>query len=248
MKKDKFKVGLLTTINAPLLPFYISALISQGIRDLYVICDSKLESEKDLNIWFERTGGAFERVDGGNVSIYHLESLMIPFYFVTSHNHQSTLNIIENRKIKCLLNAGTPRKLSKNVIQATKHGVLNIHPGILPEYRGCTAVEWAILNDDKVGNTAHFMVKDYDAGPIITSEWYEFPTDADYRSIRVRVYRDGCILAGKAMRVISEKRITQKDAIIQDESRAKYWNPIPEIKMKQVVDKLKNGNYKYQSL
>ena len=125
---------------------------------------------------------------------------------------------------------------------------MNVHPGILPEYRGCSAVEWAIFNDDKVGNTAHFMTEGYDEGPIIQSEWYEFPKDADYKSIRVRVYRDGCVLAGKALRVIRDSKMTPCDGVAQDESKARYWDPIPEDKFNNVLRIIENGEFLYQRM
>ena len=119
---------------------------------------------------------------------------------------------------------------------------------MLPDYRGCSAVEWAILNDDKVGNTAHFMTEEYDEGPIIESEWYEFQKTATYQSIRIEVYRAGCTLAAKALRLISDKNMKQSDAVKQNPSAGRFWKPIPDEKMDQVIQKVINKNYKYQRL
>ena len=107
-------------------------------------------------------------------------------------------------------------------------------------------MEWAIYNDDKIGNTAHFMDEGYDTGPIIVSEWYEFPTDADYQSIRTRIYRDGCLLAGKALKQIQMVNMKPKDANVQGEGV--YRKPIPEDKMKKVYEKLEQQLYRYQCL
>ena len=126
--------------------------------------------------------------------------------------------------------------------------MVNVHPGLLPQYRGSSAVEWAIYSDDKIGNTAHFMGEGYDTGPIINSEWYEFPNDASYQSIRVRVYRDGCVLAGNTLRAINDTRMTPKDGLIQDEAKAKYWDPIPDNKFKEVLKKIATKKYAYQIL
>ena len=77
-------------------------------------------------------------------------------------------------KVDCFLNAGTQRKLSKDFLAIASNGIINIHPGILPDYRGCSCVEWALLNNDMIGNTAHFMDLNYDTGPIIEIEKYTF--------------------------------------------------------------------------
>ena len=245
--KKKFKIGLLTTIDNPLLPFFIKGILVQKLNDIIVICDSKMISKKNKKIWFERTGKAFERGDNEKFNIYTLDTEKIPFYFVKNHNNSTTEELIKNLKFDVLLNAGTPRKLSSNILKSTKHGVLNIHPGLLPEYRGCSAVEWAIYNDEKVANTAHFMTEEYDEGPIIKSEFYEFPSDLDYKSIRLKVYKNGCSLAGKALSLMKEKNMIPSDGIIQNESVSKYWNPIPQNKFEKVIEKIIQKKYTYQT-
>ncbi len=237
----KFRVGLLTTIDSPLLTFIISSILEQKLTDIVVICDSKKIKDKDRKIWQERTGGVFDR-------IVDVKAMMIPFYFVNSHNDEDTLNLIDFLSIDVLLNAGTPRKIKKHIIESTKHGVVNVHPGVLPYYRGCSVVEWAIFNDDKIGNTAHFMTEGYDDGNIIFCESYKFQSNADYKSIRVKVYREGIIMAGKALRLIFDKRITSSDITPQDHNLAKYWKPIPDEKFTKVIDLVNHGQYKYQIL
>ena len=241
-----FRIGVLSTIDSPLLPFFLESILGQKMKNIVVICDSKKIASKDKKIFFERTGGEFERFDYRNSNIYQVGNAMIPFYFVKNHNDEQTLNLINSLSLDVLLNAGTPRKLKKHILEGTKHGVVNIHPGILPYYRGCSAVEWALFNNDKVGNTAHFMTKGYDEGNIILSEWYNFPSDANYKSIRVRVYRESIILAGKTLRLIFEKKIISTDGVPQDHNLAKYWDPIPDEKFAQVVESVNNGRYKYQ--
>ena len=44
---DSYCVGLLSTVDQPLLPFYLAAILSQKIENIVVICDSKKISEKD---------------------------------------------------------------------------------------------------------------------------------------------------------------------------------------------------------
>jgi methionyl-tRNA formyltransferase len=243
-----FNFGFLSTISAPLLPLLIESALCNGCNNIIVICDSKISSEKDVKIWQERTGGMFERTISENVSIYNFGESMIPFFFVDSHNSEQTIDIIKSMGIDCLFNAGTPRKLSDSILNSVEYGVVNIHPGILPEYRGCTCVEWAIYNDEKIGNTAHFMDKGYDTGPIITSEWYEFPRDSDYQAIRVKVYQEGCLLAGRVLSEVKKNKIRPSDAFKQNLSRGRFWSPIPDDKMSLVLQKANSSKYKYQVL
>lgn len=247
MSRD-FRVGVLATIDSPLLPHYLSAVIGHGITDIVVICDSKTFSEKDKQIWKDRTGGIFESTEYGVTSVYDAALSRIPYYFVTNHNDESCEQLIRSLGVDVLLNGGTPRRLTKNIIEVTKHGVLNVHPGLLPKYRGCSAVEWALFNNDKIGNTVHFMTEGYDEGNVVLDEWYEFPKQCDYQSIRVQVYREGMRLAGRAMELIRDQRLTADDGIVQNNELAKYWDPIPDELFAEVLSLVSGGRYKYQCL
>jgi methionyl-tRNA formyltransferase len=218
------------------------------LKDIVVICDSKNISDKDKKIWFERTGKVYNINNKKDVNIYQITKAKIPFFFVNNHNDEETLNLIKSLSVDVLLNGGTPRKLNQHILKVTKHGVVNVHPGVLPYYRGCSAVEWALFNNDKIGNTAHFMTEGYDEGNIIYLECYNFHATADYQSIRVKVYREGCILAGKALRMIYDKKITSSDGVAQDQKLAKYWDPIPDEKFFKVIELVNKGKYKYQIL
>lgn len=92
------------------------------------------------------------------------------------------------------------------------------------------------------------MSEGYDTGPIIATEWYEFPKDADYQAIRNKVYQAGCSLAGKVLSVIQNTKMTPDDATAQDEISAHYWDPIPDEKMAEVLEKISARAYKYQRL
>ena len=132
------------------------------------------------------------------------------------------------------------------LLQIIKKGVVNIHPGILPHYRGCSCVEWAILNDDPVGNTAHFMDSDYDTGPIITSESYSFPSHSKYTEIRNTIYIKGCQLAAKVLKDIENNKISLKSCTFQNPNEGKYWDPIPHNLEINAINKANLGKYKFQ--
>ena len=233
--KKRHMFGFLSTITDPLLPFWIDGAHQSGIENIVVICDSMLLDEKESGIWEERTGSAFEKIDNGGLNIYSPIFLHTPFYFVENHNSVSLLRLVEKLDLTCLFNAGTPRQLSQRILSSVSNGVVNVHPGLLPKYRGCTAVEWALYNGDKVGNTAHFMDRGYVTGPIITSECYEFPPGADYKTIRSMVYKNGCVLAGKVLSMIQDDDLKPVDASSQDPNEGECRRPIPEEKMSAML-------------
>lgn len=67
-----------------------------------------------------------------------------------------------------LLVFGFNWKIPRDVIDSIEYGALNIHPSLLPKYRGPSPIPWAIRNGDRdLGITIHRMTEKIDAGPIL---------------------------------------------------------------------------------
>ena len=78
------------------------------------------------------------------------------------------LELLKKRKINLICLAGFMRILSKNFIQNFKGEILNIHPSLLPKYKGLNTHERAIKNKDRYsGCTVHFVSAKLDSGKII---------------------------------------------------------------------------------
>ncbi len=75
---------------------------------------------------------------------------------------------INNKKIKLICLAGFMRILSKNFIKRFKGKILNIHPSLLPKYKGLNTYQRTISNNEKYsGCTVHFVNSRLDSGKII---------------------------------------------------------------------------------
>ena len=78
------------------------------------------------------------------------------------------LNFLLVKKIKFICLAGFMKILSKNFIKKFKGKIINIHPSLLPKYKGLNTHKKAIENNDKFGGcSVHFVTKKLDSGKII---------------------------------------------------------------------------------
>ena len=78
------------------------------------------------------------------------------------------LKLLKKRKINLICLAGFMKILSKSFIQSFKGQMLNIHPSLLPKYKGLNTHEKAINNKDSYsGCTVHFVSSKLDSGKII---------------------------------------------------------------------------------
>jgi methionyl-tRNA formyltransferase len=63
--------------------------------------------------------------------------------------------------------ASFPARIPDDALAAPRHGIINMHPGLLPRYRGPNPLGWSIRNGDpELGLTVHRMTSELDAGPI----------------------------------------------------------------------------------
>ena len=233
------RLGLLSSYGHPQLPLFVKALIEHGVSEPAIICDTKQMSAKDIEIWNRRTEGSLDIAPSFATSMPPGTAKPLAYYVVPSHNDPACLSLLKSLEIDVLLNAGTPRKLSAAILEYPLHGVINIHPGVLPQYRGCSCVEHALLNGDTVGNTAHLMNEGYDTGPIIEVESYDITQGSSYSEIRTMVYRRGYDLAARILSKLQSQHPSPLSSHPQDEAQAVYWKPISNQDLQRIDERLK---------
>tara|TARA_B100001173_G_scaffold264510_1_gene239176 strand:- start:72 stop:647 length:576 start_codon:yes stop_codon:yes gene_type:complete len=91
------------------------------------------------------------------------------FYFKKKKIAENKILLeLKKNKIDLICLAGFMEILSKNFIKNFKGKILNIHPSLLPKYKGLNTYERAIKNKEKYsGCTVHFVNSKLDSGKII---------------------------------------------------------------------------------
>jgi methionyl-tRNA formyltransferase len=78
--------------------------------------------------------------------------------------------------------------LKKGVIQVPQKGVINVHPSLLPRYRGRANIAWAIINGEtKTGVTVHYIDEKIDTGPIVVQKEVEIRFEDTVNTVLDRV-------------------------------------------------------------
>ena len=93
-------------------------------------------------------------------------------YVSSFKNYKTTeakiLNLLNKENIRFICLAGFMKILSKSFIREFSGKIVNIHPSLLPKYKGLDTHIKAIQNKDKVaGCTVHFVTAKLDSGKII---------------------------------------------------------------------------------
>lgn len=84
---------------------------------------------------------------------------------------QALLHLLKARRVEAVVLAGFMRILSPTFIRAYRHRILNIHPALLPSFRGMNAVAEALAYGVRLtGVTVHLVDEGVDTGPIVLQE------------------------------------------------------------------------------
>ena len=95
---------------------------------------------------------------------------------------------LKKNKIKLICLAGFMKILSKKFIKNFKGKILNIHPSLLPKYKGLNTHERAIKNKEKYsGCTVHFVNSKLDSGKIIIQKKVKITKNETAKSLAKKI-------------------------------------------------------------
>ena len=100
----------------------------------------------------------------------------IPYFILNKNQSLSenkTLVKLKTHKINLILLAGYMRILSKRFVRLFGKTIINIHPSLLPKFKGLNTYERVLKNKErKTGCTVHFVNEKLDAGKIILKKFF----------------------------------------------------------------------------
>ena len=100
------------------------------------------------------------------------------------------LKQLNENDINFICLAGFMKILSKNFIKRFKGRIINIHPSLLPKYKGLNTHERAIKNKDKFGGcTVHFVNEKLDSGKIILQKKIKITSNESPASLARKVLK-----------------------------------------------------------
>ena len=111
------------------------------------------------------------------------------FNFKKKHKIENQiLSVLKEHEIKMICLAGFMKILSKNFISKFKGKILNIHPSLLPKYKGLNTHQRALNNKEKYsGCTVHFVNSGMDSGQIILQKKVKISKNETKNSLAKKV-------------------------------------------------------------
>ena len=110
------------------------------------------------------------------------------------------LKYLKKNKIKLICLAGFMKILSRTFIKRFRGKILNIHPSLLPKYKGLNTHERALKNKEKFsGCTVHFVTPKLDSGKIIMQKKVNIKKNDTPKKLGKRILKQEHILYAKAI-------------------------------------------------
>ena len=111
--------------------------------------------------------------------------------------------ILFKKNINLICLAGFMKILSKNFIKKFKGKIINIHPSLLPKYKGLNTHKKAIENNDKyAGCSVHFVTAKIDSGKIIMKKKVRIKKNDTIYSLSKKVLKKEHLLYPAAIKKI----------------------------------------------
>tara|TARA_X000000368_G_scaffold405006_1_gene381702 strand:- start:50 stop:607 length:558 start_codon:yes stop_codon:yes gene_type:complete len=117
----------------------------------------------------------------------------IPFKTFNLNNYrekEKALNQLRKKKIKLICLAGYMKILPKDFIQKFNGKIINIHPSLLPKFKGLNTFSKAIKAKEKfTGCTVHYVNEKLDSGKIILNKKVIIDKNENEKSLRLKVQK-----------------------------------------------------------
>jgi methionyl-tRNA formyltransferase len=110
--------------------------------------------------------------------------------------------------------------LKPDLLAIPRHGMVNVHPSLLPELRGAAPIEWAIINGlTRTGVTIMQLDAGMDSGPILHQIPQDFPPDITGGELQAHLSEVGAEALVEALALLEQGAVRPQP---QDHARATY--------------------------
>lgn len=159
---------------------------------------------------------------GGQFTKHH----KIPLFKTNNINDEESIIFLQSSQPDLIISAYFSQILKKPILNIPKIGVLNIHPALLPDYKGAMNYFWVLKNgENKAGVTVHWIDEGIDTGEIIAKKSFIINKDATQQQVLVKTAFIGtCLLKRVIKLLLSGEKIAE---LSQSENISNYY-PMPK--------------------
>ena len=120
--------------------------------------------------------------------------LNIQLFYPSNINNTIEINKFKSLDPDIAIVSAYGQILSSNLLKVPKFGFLNLHPSLLPRWRGAAPIERALMSGDKeTGICTIKMVRELDSGPILAREKFVINSNETNTSLSHKLSKIGAL-------------------------------------------------------
>ena len=204
--------------------------------------------EEDSEIADEEREKFLKRIEGNPIAPT-VESQAadwgIPIVTVPIHRSADVMPHMESRELDLVVFGGT-RIIRGDILDYPKDGVINSHPGLLPDCRGSASPAWSVYHDIPIGSSTHFCDNGVDTGDILLRREVQVTRGMTYEDLCYHTLVLAGVLMKEALMAYEEGRWGEMRRS-QGESDHPTFRNAPEDVLEVVRQKLMDQTYAHYS-
>ena len=135
----------------------------------------------------------------------------IPIYHINRLSAPETLDTFEQLQADVACVACFPKRIPSALLGVPRRGFLNVHPSLLPRYRGPYPLFWMLRHGDRrFGVTVHFMDEQWDSGDIAAQAEVDLPDGFSSAEADRTLSQYGAELLLEVLRRLEKGQLTRR--------------------------------------
>tara|TARA_B100001113_G_C21027364_1_gene586373 strand:- start:318 stop:1040 length:723 start_codon:yes stop_codon:yes gene_type:complete len=202
--------------------------------------------EEDSEIGTEEREKFLKRIEGHPIApeiSTQIDGKEIPHVTVSIHNSEKVMPHIEDLNLDLIVFGGT-RIIRGEILDFPKDGVINSHPGLLPDCRGSASPAWSVYHDIPIGSSTHFCDNGIDTGDLLFRREVPVKRGMTYEELCYETLVLAGVLMKEALIAYDEGRWDELRHP-QGESKWPTFRNAPQEILDKVYEKLANHTYQH---
>ena len=220
----------------------LEQLISEDFIPKIIITEDSAIADEEREKFLKRIEGnriaerieiQLEMLSQKGIDVEHVE--------VPIHNSEEVMPHIRELDLDIIVFGGT-RIIRGEILDYPKYGVVNSHPGLLPECRGSASPAWSVYHDIPIGSSTHFCDNGVDTGQLLLRREVPVKRGMKYEDLCYETLVLAGILMKEALMSYEQGRWDEMKRPQGDSSHPTFRNAPEEI-LQVVYQKLEEETY-----
>ena len=220
----------------------LEQLISEDFIPKIIITEDSAIADEEREKFLKRIEGnriaerieiQLEKLSQKGIDVEHVE--------VPIHNSEEVMPHLRELDLDIIVFGGT-RIIRGEILDYPKYGVVNSHPGLLPECRGSASPAWSVYHDIPIGSSTHFCDNGVDTGQLLLRREVPVKRGMKYEDLCYETLVLAGILMKEALMSYEQGRWDEMKRPQGDSSHPTFRNAPEEI-LQVVYQKLEEETY-----